>query len=548
MNLRLAKAVIALTLVATFLGCSPEVERAFKTGKWRLGDPSKAIAKKDRVTTLHINNQMTSLDDSQTLFKNAVRPTAADCTYDDSDYIIGSNDRLEITIRGLYESVAEAYMHRLVSDKGYIDLPQIDKSLKVEGLTEKQLVEAIKDAYREAEILKDPIIVLASVVERRQRIFSIMGSVRQPSNYELQRKDTTLLQALSMAGDVVDPTIEWIYIIRPAKVKKRDAQDAKEDAAIEQTVKALSKDPSVIFAREYAKAALTDKSRVPRRFIRRRGVRRQLSSKPFAVFNRTATDEDMPIKPVSSKNRSLNSDYWDCVDGVWVLKKAKQSTDKQGIVYNTPKRTDKFEQNQTYEIFSQQATESVSEKLIKNFRKKKKDPFGWRRKTEAGQARIIAINYKKLAQGDSRMNVVIREGDIIQVPLVEPAEFYVMGEVARPGVYSMTGRQITVKMAVTAAGNLGALAWPENSVLIRRVGSNKEQFIPINIENIIRGDDPDLFLKKDDVIAVGTEWRTTFMAVLRNAFRMTYGFGFVYDRNFADPIIGSVDSRRFTRW
>jgi hypothetical protein len=25
-----------------------------------------------------------------------------------------------------------------------------------------------------------------------------------------------------------------------------------------------------------------------------------------------------------------------------------------------------------------------------------------------------------------------------------------------------------------------------------------------------------------------------FLAVLRNAFRLSYGFGFVYDRNFAD--------------
>ena len=38
--------------------------------------------------------------------------------------------------------------------------------------------------------------------------------------------------------------------------------------------------------------------------------------------------------------------------------------------------------------------------------------------------------------------------------------------------------------------------------------------------------------------------------MLRNAFRMTYGFGFIYDRNFSDPILPGYTpkSNRFTRW
>jgi len=37
---------------------------------------------------------------------------------------------------------------------------------------------------------------------------------------------------------------------------------------------------------------------------------------------------------------------------------------------------------------------------------------------------------------------------------------------------------------------------------------------------------------------------------MRNAFRLTYGFGFIYDRNFSDPAIGDagLSPRRFTRW
>ncbi|MCK4625092.1 MAG: hypothetical protein KAV00_07275, partial [Phycisphaerae bacterium] len=41
-------------------------------------------------------------------------------------------------------------------------------------------------------------------------------------------------------------------------------------------------------------------------------------------------------------------------------------------------------------------------------------------------------------------------------------------------------------------------------------------------------------LKPNDVIAVGSYWAATPLAVWRNAFRITYGFGFIYDRNYSE--------------
>jgi len=41
-------------------------------------------------------------------------------------------------------------------------------------------------------------------------------------------------------------------------------------------------------------------------------------------------------------------------------------------------------------------------------------------------------------------------------------------------------------------------------------------------------------VRPNDIVNVGTHPVATFLAVLRNAFRLSYGFGFVYDRNFAD--------------
>ena len=50
------------------------------------------------------------------------------------------------------------------------------------------------------------------------------------------------------------------------------------------------------------------------------------------------------------------------------------------------------------------------------------------------------------------------------------------------------------------------------------------------------------------MISVGTSFQAQYMLVLRNAFRMTYGFGFIYDRNFATAAPYGLNSHRFTRW
>jgi hypothetical protein len=49
---------------------------------------------------------------------------------------------------------------------------------------------------------------------------------------------------------------------------------------------------------------------------------------------------------------------------------------------------------------------------------------------------------------------------------------------------------------------------------------------------------PDVYLKPDDRINVGTNFWAYPLAVVRNGFRVSYGFGFVLDRNFGDEVFG----------
>ena len=78
------------------------------------------------------------------------------------------------------------------------------------------------------------------------------------------------------------------------------------------------------------------------------------------------------------------------------------------------------------------------------------------------------------------------------------------------------------------------MAWPDRVDVIRRIGGDRETTIPINLDRIFNGLDPDFFLKPDDIVNVGTHAIAPFLLTIRSAFRLTYGFGFVWDRNFGD--------------
>jgi len=179
-------------------------------------------------------------------------------------------------------------------------------------------------------------------------------------------------------------------------------------------------------------------------------------------------------------------------------------------------------------------------KVIEPLREQLPEQFGWDQiGTGDVQTRVIKIPTDRLLSGDPRFNIVIRPGDSIHVPVDIIGEFCIMGNVNAQGYINLTGRPMTLKMAIAAAGGLGPLAWPKRCEVIRRIGRDKEEIVMVDLDKIAQGKQPDFFIKQDDLINVGTHPTSRWRAVLRNAFRATYGFGFVYDRNFADRDFGT---------
>jgi hypothetical protein len=159
--------------------------------------------------------------------------------------------------------------------------------------------------------------------------------------------------------------------------------------------------------------------------------------------------------------------------------------------------------------------------------------------------RVIEVPYDRLRKGDLRYNVVIRPGDVIHVPAPNSGNVYLSGAVLRPGTYNLPGlNRLTIKQLMAAAGGFGPTGIPERVDLTRRIGTDHEATVRLNLRSIFHGTEPDIFLKPDDLLSIGTNFVATPLAVFRRGFRTSYGFGFILDRNFGPDVFKDLDAER----
>lgn len=84
-----------------------------------------------------------------------------------------------------------------VDSEGNIDFPVLGK-IHVEGMTREEIGRCIKDELIGQDFVKDPIVT----VEFMNLTVSVMGEVAKPGRYAIERDRITILDALSMAGDL----------------------------------------------------------------------------------------------------------------------------------------------------------------------------------------------------------------------------------------------------------------------------------------------------------------------------------------------------------
>ena len=102
---------------------------------------------------------------------------------------------------GVSQSVSSNYSQAVsgytVDESGDIDFPVLGK-IHVEGLTRPELATCIKEALVSRDLVKEPVVT----VEFMNLTVSVMGEVNRPGRYAIEKDKLTLLDALSMAGDL----------------------------------------------------------------------------------------------------------------------------------------------------------------------------------------------------------------------------------------------------------------------------------------------------------------------------------------------------------
>lgn len=450
----------------------------------------------------------------------ATEPTPEDLVPVYEHYRFVAGDAVGLTIQDLFGTGTPYQAVLEINALGEIRIPELG-SLKVAGLTESELEQEVVARLKEAALLPKPVVVAIAQL-RRGRLVTILGAVGGAGQYPIPDPNMRLLEVIGMAGDV-SPTVRKIYVIR------RESGPPAEVPVEPLPEEAPEEGDWVI------PPPVDENGPPPGGLMTAAGLARQEPGTGQAETAPTREDLAGIIAPPGAQTQPAT-------------RRAAEE-----IEPTFPQLIFDPETGQVIEAEPQAARPEAPVAPQAPQAEPFEEPFDWEDVEEyALEQRVIAIDVNELKAGNERYNIVVRNRDVVNVP-VDTGVFYMMGEVYRPGVYAFGGRDITVKQALAIAGGFTPMAWPQRCEVIRREpGTDKQLTISVNLDAMFYGLEDDFYLRDDDIVNVGTHIVAPFLFVVRNSFRMAYGFGFVYDRNFADRDAISAkanpeDVRRYER-
>ena len=398
-----------------------------------------------------------------------VRPS--DLIPDNREYVIGPGDILDIIIYELRIPQQDDYQRRSVSETGDVRLAIVGP-IRAAGRSPSQLEKDIAAKLDQNNQLRNATVSVIPYISL-QRKYSVLAQSTtggtQSGTYPIPKPDFRLIEALTEARSIPGRT-RRVYVIRQAALDEAVTGDYVPTEDKTQQPPA-DDDPANLLE----------------------GIDKGLDN-PGPDPDRAAP----PTGVEQSLDAPADQGQWVYVDGKWVR--------VQGKPGSASAKAD--------------ATAQEDEQLAEL--------------SKLVTQRIIEIPYQQLKDGDMRYNVVIRPGDVISVPDPNAGFVYVMGSIARPGAYTIPGeRELTLYRLIASAGGLSGLAVPEKVDLVRQINDSEQAIVRLDLRAIANGTEPDIYLKQNDIINIGTSGAAVPLAIFRNGLRMTYGFGFVLDRNFA---------------
>lgn len=490
--------------------------------------------------TMEIRTSL-SIQDSPTGIPGATDPTPEDLVPLPVVYRLSPGDALNVRILDLVIDNTETSIQVFLDEEGMISLPVLGR-IRASGMTAAELEAELKDILRQRQIVLDAYVQVEPVVKRGQS-YTVYGAVAQPSLYPIARPNFPLIEALAQAGGLVE-TVTEIYVFRNARPQTPDgfgglpshvdmglaAVEARNAPVAQLTMSDGFGDapPSAASRPDEPTTSPAEPSPL-RPVLGEPGAEREVIDAVLRGHDsQTPAGIPEPVEPASTIDSAPSS-----VPAAPEDLTAQPPAQPRFIFLNGKWIEVKPSPTTATAPDSPPTAEPEKPVMLPPPPPEAQPSVDWSQIAGEVDQRIIRVSGDALRNGDVRQNIIIRPGDSIRVIAGEVGEYYIMGQIIRPGAYSLTGRRITLKQAVAAAGNIAPLGWPDRCTIYRRYG-DREEMKQVNLDSMFAGKEADVFLKKDDLVVVGTHPVAPFLAVIRNAFRMTYGFGFVYDRNFAD--------------
>ena len=490
-----------------------------------------------------------------------VNPTPADLKPGDLSYEFSPGDVLRIQIPSLMQTGQTEIAERVVDQTGYIQLPVINK-VQAAGLTTEDLQASIEKKLE--GIIKNPK-AFVSLQEGRAFQFRILGSVDQPGLYALNKPDLRLLDALATARGASASTTR-IFITREKiadenkvtygpKAATPEAQTTSSTTS-PQTVQPTTTPatptqaiPSTIdidqlineLPNSTAKPATPEPTAAP--------TTEPSKSRTQLGLLQTETRPDPPVDIDQLAPATLDDRAGKNSDAAPVVNSSDANTGEKYVFDNASQSWVRKSSNTPTNVNDSAATPSVGSNQTTT-----SDPEGAKLKSnEAADVlskkrvaakkekyEVIDISYNDLVRGQPNLNIVIRPGDLIYCDSGQVGVVYIDGEISRPGVYNLpTSGRLTLSRLVAAAGGVSELAIPERCDLVRRLGSDKEACVRVSLAAIRNRAEPDIFLKPDDHVIVGTNFWALPLSRFRRDLSFPNSVGFQLDRNFGNDVFGA---------
>ena len=485
-SLLVGRVALPLVALAALAGC--EVDGFL--------DPSVVGRWEQTPITVPILDRLDVIDEGSDTALRVTQVRPEDLVPDASEYVMGPGDLVTVTVFELIVPGQESQQTRRIDETGQLRL-QVVGPVDAAGRTPSELENEIAEILNRKGVLRDATVSVI-VQESRQNTFSVIGQPGVGSTaigtYVIPKPDFRILDAVALARGVPGRT-RTLLVFRPVQLTDEVARgDRPEDTA--GSTPAETPEDSQQLIEDLMQGIESDE--------------------PEADADAAGGASERPDRPAPPQSLEGGLDGGGTGEGQWVwagdrwVRAGEAASDR-----------------------SADATAAGSEGITAE----DADQLG-RLMTQ----RIIEVPYERLLEGDMKYNIIIRPGDIIRVPDPTAGFVYAMGQIARPGAYTVPGeRDLTLMQLIASAGGLGQLAIPERVDLVRRVDENQQAMVRLNVKAIFEGSEPDIFLKPNDLINVGTNFIATPLAITRNGFRMTYGFGFILDRNFSEDVFGDIN-------